>query len=120
MAPGFALRQGAPPMRAPLLILCAAFACGGTPDDASADDLGVQRHLFTLVNAPFPGAHPAALVHLGAGFRAGGPLNLVVHYHGWYNCIENDGEARGSACTAGGGPRIAHDLIGQLDRSGAN
>ena len=43
----------------------------------------------------------AALVHLGAGFRAGGPLNLVVHYHGWYNCIENDGEARGSACTPG-------------------
>ena len=58
--------------------------------------------LFTLANAPVPGNHPTALVHLAKGFRAGGPLNLVVHYHGWSNCIANDGEATASACRPGG------------------
>ena len=95
-------------------------ACGGVETDEEGQDLASARHLYTLANAPFPGSHPTALVHLARGFEAGGPLNLVVHYHGWSNCIENDGEARSAACTRGGPARIAHNLIGQLDASGAN
>jgi hypothetical protein len=108
-------------MRPPLLLLFCALACGGVaPEDGGGEDLTAPRHLYTLANAPFPGPHPAALVHLGKGFRAEGPLHLVVHYHGWYNCIQNDGEARGAACTRGGPARIPHNLIAQLDQSGAN
>jgi hypothetical protein len=109
-------------MRAFLLLLCAAaVGCGGPPEDGGdVQDVAVARHLYTLANAPFAGAHPAALVYLGKGFRASGPLNLVVHYHGWANCIENDGEARNSACSKGGAARVAHNLIGQLDQSEAN
>ena len=109
-------------MRAPLVLLLALAACGGPlSDDAGGEaDLRPQRHLFSLQNAPFGGAQPSVLVHLGKGFTADGPLNLVVHYHGWANCIENDGEATGAACTRGGPVRVAHDLIGQLDRSGVD
>ena len=119
----------------PLAALCAlcVAACGGPASDAEeaspGGDLGTAdtqalahppRHLYTLQHAPFPGSHPTALVHLGKGFRAAGPLNLVVHFHGWSNCIENDVEAASSACTPGGPARIAHNLIAQLDASGAN
>ena len=108
-------------MRTLLSALLLAAACGGPGiDEADGQDLAPARHLYTLVNTPFPGAHPTALVHLGKGFKADGRLNLVVHYHGWVNCIENDGEAHGSACVKGGPVRIAHNLIGQLDQSGAN
>ena len=108
-------------MRPLLLLACAAaIACGGVDPSPNEDDLAVPRHLFTLSNAPFPGPHPAALVHLGKGFDASGPLNLVVHYHGWANCIENDGEAKNTACTRGSPARVAHNLIAQLDQSGAN
>ncbi|MGZ6143852.1 MAG: hypothetical protein ACXWLM_10975 [Myxococcales bacterium] len=108
-------------MRPHLLLVCAALvACGGVDPSEETQDVAVPRHLFTLANAPFPGSHPTALVYFGKGFSPDGPLNLVVHYHGWANCIENDGEARGSACTRGGPVRIAHNLIGQLDKSGAN
>jgi hypothetical protein len=122
---------------AALSALCLA-ACGGpltdadeasaegvTGQDASQDASGQAishppRHLYTLQHAPFPGSHPTALVHLGKGFKAAGPLNLVVHFHGWSNCIANDVEASGSACTPGGPVRTAHNLIAQLDASGAN
>jgi hypothetical protein len=105
-----------------MLLLCsAAFACGGAGSEAGDEqDVTVPRHLFTLANAPVAGAHPAALVHLGKGFRADGPLNLVVHFHGWQNCIENVGEARSSPCTRGAPARTAQNLIGQLDQSGVN
>lgn len=107
-----------------LILLCCtatALACGGVAAEAEpGDDLAAPRHLYSLVNAPFPGPHPSALVYLGKGFRAAGPLNLVVHFHGWANCIENEGEARNAPCTRGGPVRIAHDLFRQLDQSGAN
>lgn len=114
------------------LALAALAGCGGDPTGAltDADDAAQDgdaqalthpaRHVYTLQHAPFPGGHPTALVHLGKGFNAGGPLNLVVHFHGWSNCIANDVEASGSACTPGAPARIAHNLIGQLDQSGAN
>lgn len=103
-----------------LLLALALAACGGVAPEGDAQDLAASRHLFTLQNAPFPGSHPAALVYLSASFNPDGPLNLVVHYHGWANCIENDGEARNSRCTSGGPVRVAHNLIAQLDKSGAN
>ncbi len=109
------------PVRAPLFILLsAALACGGVATDGEQQDLAVPRHLYALTHAPFPDPHPAALVYLTKGFRKGGPLNLVVHYHGWVNCIENVAEARNSRCTPGGPARIAHRLINQIDQSGGN
>ena len=116
---------------AALSALCLA-ACGGPLTDAedaaqdgdSAPDAQAlthaPRHLYTLQHAPFPGSHPTALVHLGKGFKAQGPLHLVVHFHGWANCIETDVEAADGPCTPGGPARVAHDLIGQLDASGAD
>jgi hypothetical protein len=97
--------------------------CGGTDatSDQAEDVLAhPPRHLYTLQNAPVPGPHPTALVHLGRGFRSDGPLNLVVHFHGWDNCIANDVESGTGRCTPGGPLRLAHNLIGQLDASGAN
>src|SRR4051794_23832853 len=104
-------------MRAPLMLLLALAACGGPLEEEAGGEAQLRpaRHLFSLQNAPFGGSRPTVLVHFGKGFTADGPLNLVVHYHGWANCIENDGEATGAACTSGGPARIAHDLIGQLD-----
>jgi hypothetical protein len=110
-------------MRAPLVLLCAAAlaACGGPADEAADQEaVTAARHLFTLTHAPVAGNHPTALVHLPKAFRADGPLNLVVHYHGWSNCIANDGEAAGAACTRGGSKRIAHNLIAQMEASGLN
>jgi hypothetical protein len=108
--------------RSLLFALAALAACGGAADSASdAEDLvHPARHLYTLAHAPVPGAHATALVHLAKGFRANTGLNLVVHFHGWNNCIENDVEAVSSPCTRGGPVRIAHNLIRQLDASGAN
>lgn len=113
----------------PLTLIAAALlalaACGGPQTDAEDLEAAPEalthppRHLYSLRNAPFAG-NPNALVHLGAGFRPAGPLNLVIHFHGWSNCIQNDVEARGAPCRPGGPVRVAHDLIGQLDRSGAN
>src|SRR3954469_14565441 len=108
------------PMRPPLILLALALACGG-PDlsDDSADQDVTARHFYSLQNAPFPGT-PNALVHLAKGFDPSGKLNLVVHYHGWANCIQNDGEKTGRACTSGGSVRVAHNLIAQADASGVN
>src|SRR3954447_13766676 len=107
-------------MRPPLMILALAVACGGaeTADDAADQDV-TARHLYKLENAPFPGS-PNALIHLAKGFDPAGKLNLVVHYHGWANCIQNDGEKTGRACTSGGPVRVAHNLIAQADASGVN
>ncbi len=84
-------------MRAILVLFCLAAACGGTETaDDDAQDVAAARHFYTLKNAPFSGS-PNALIHLAKGFRPDGPLNLVVHYHGWANCIQNIGEAKGRA-----------------------
>src|ERR1041384_8440678 len=115
-------RHVARAMRAPhLLLLAALFACGGAEQDPEeSQDVTSPRHLFALTNAPVPSSHPAALVYLPKGFNPDGPLNLVVHYHGWSNCISNDGESFNSRCSSGGGVRTAHKLIAQMDASGAN
>jgi hypothetical protein len=109
-------------MRPPLIltVLLGAVACGGpeAPGDGDAQDVAA-RHIYTLDNAPFPGS-PTALIHLAKGFRADGPLNLVVHYHGWANCIQNVGERTNRACSGGGPRRIAHNLISQIDASGVD
>jgi hypothetical protein len=106
----------------------------GVSDDAGVDDAGVadaglpdagvetagHRHLYTLSHAPIPGPYPTALVHLASGFRSDGPLHLVVHFHGWHNCLANDAESYDSPCTAGAPARYAHKLIEQLDATAAN
>ena len=108
-------------MRASLLLLAAAVACGGAEQDPEGSlDVTSSRNLFTLTNAPVASQHPAALVYLPKAFRPDGPLNLVVHYHGWSNCIENDGEATNARCSSGGPVRTAHHLIPQMEASGAN
>jgi len=108
-------------------LLCAALlsaACGGLEGEFEAEEAAAvahpPRHLYTLEHAPVPGPYPTALVHLARGFRASGPLNLVVHFHGWNNCIANDAEATSSRCRPNGPVRTAHNLIGQIDASGAN
>ena len=105
-------------MRPPIIALMLAAACGGAEATDVEQDV-VARHLYTLKNAPFPGS-PNALIHLTKNFDPSGPLNLVVHYHGWANCIQNDGETTGRACSAGGPVRVAHNLIAQADASGVN
>lgn len=108
-------------MRATLLLLAALAACGGAEHDSeAAQDLSTPRNLYSLDNAPAASSHPAALVHLPKAFDPSGPLNLVVYYHGWINCIANDAESVNSRCSAGGPVRIAHHLIAQMEASGAN
>ena len=108
-------------MRALLLLAAALVACGGAEQDPEASqDVTTPRSLFTLTNAPVPSSHPTALVYLPKGFDPDGPLNLVVHYHGWDNCISNDGESVNSRCSAGAAVRTSHHLIAQMDASGAN
>jgi hypothetical protein len=109
-------------MRAPLLLLLAALvACGGAEQDPEeSQDVTTPRNQFTLTNAPVPSAHPTALVYLPRGFDPDDHLNLVVHYHGWTNCIANDGEASNARCSKGGAVRTSHHLISQMDASGVN
>lgn len=124
-------RPAARPVLLPLVlsaVLCAAqTACGGPEtDDQDVGDGQAQelthppRHVYTLTNAPFADGHPTAVVHLGKGFVAQGPLNLVVYFHGWGNCVVNDVEAANSRCAPGRPARTAHNLIGSLDKSSAN
>ena len=79
-----------------------------------------KRNVFTLKNAPQGGPFPSALVHLPTGFRKSGKLNLVVYFHGNGNCISVTVEAKNAPCKKGGPARTAHDLIGQIDKSGVN
>jgi hypothetical protein len=104
------------------LAACVLAACGG-PDESSADEADATtppRNLYTLTNAPVAGAHPAALVYLPKAFDAHGPLNLVVHFHGWSNCITTDGEATARACAKGYAASTAHNYIAQMEATGAN
>ncbi len=79
-----------------------------------------KRHTFKLQNEPLaaPNPGPTALIHLGKGFKKDGPLNLVVHFHGIWNCISVDAEAKNASCS--GKPGTQHNMIGQVDASGVN
>ncbi|MBS2021466.1 MAG: hypothetical protein JST92_03595 [Deltaproteobacteria bacterium] len=122
------LRRALPVLVSVLMpaLALSTIACGGaeTDDqdyvDSAGDALHPARNLYTLQNAPFSDGKPTALVYLAKGFKSTGPLNLVVHFHGWANCIENDVESTNTACTAGQPARYAHNLIGSVDASGAN
>jgi hypothetical protein len=112
-------------MRAPRLLLAAVLifcACGGAEQDPEeSQDITTTRNVYKLVNAPVASTtHPTALVYLPKGFNPDGELNLVVHYHGWTNCIANDAESTNRACTPGAAARTSHHLIAQMDSSGAN
>lgn len=120
-------RPALPSLLLASLVCALPVACGGPEtDDQDLGEAQAQalahppRHVYTLQNAPFADGHPSVLVHLGKGFVPQGPLNLVVYFHGWSNCVVNDVEAAGSPCTPGRPARAAHNLIGSLDASGAN
>lgn len=64
------------------------------------------------------GEAPNAVVVIPRGYRGGGPLDVVVFLHGWYNCVTNAVGAVNSPCTDGGVARQAYDVAGQLEAAG--
>jgi len=61
-----------------------------------------------------------ALAYIPKGLRVGSSIDVVVHLHGFVNCIENVLGDADTACTAGGPVRSAHKLASQLEASGKN
>lgn len=103
-------------------LLCALLVLASTGSATAAP----KRTTFVLPHvalAPPKGVKPVpptVLVHFASGWKKSGPLNLVVHFHGINNCVAATVEKGPSAPCTGAGAGTPHDLIGQLDRSGAN
>ena len=93
-----------------LAFLCATAAVAAPP----------KRNTFKLTNEPaaIPNPGPTALVHVGKGFKKDGPLNLVVHFHGIWNCVSATAEDTITKCGAKNG--TPHKLISQFDASKIN
>ena len=103
------------------MMLLSSFAALAGPKPAAAP----KRTTFVLAHKPMAPPKqikptpPTVLVHFASGWKKGGPLNLVVHFHGIQNCVSATVE-KGSASCPGAGAGTAHGLIAQLDASGAN
>jgi hypothetical protein len=82
-----------------------------------------KRTTFVLQHQPmalkFKPPPPTVLVHFAKGWQQNGAQNLIFHFHGIMNCVAATVEKTGSVCP-GSGPGTPHNLIEQLDKSGAN
>lgn len=74
----------------------------------------------TLRNASSPDLPQSALVHAPPGFDPSKPFGVFVYFRGWNSCVPVLAGSSPAPCAPGGRTRTASDLIGQVDRSGAN
>lgn len=132
-----------------LALLLGIAACAGAPvadgDAATADDAGkgdaaavdlvaggdaalpplasaatIPLRLMHGANAAGPSDPMNAIAYLPIGLRVGAQLDVIVHLHGFINCVENVLGSADAACSASGPVRSAHHLATQLDASGRN
>ena len=94
-----------------LVSLCAAAALAAP----------IKRNTFKLSNEPLaaPNPGPTVLVHLGKGFKKDGPLNLIVHFHGIWNCVSVTAESKPGKCKPGTNSQ-GHNLIASVDSAKVN
>jgi hypothetical protein len=65
-----------------------------------------------------PYGHPNAWVYVPHRFDHGAPLELVVVFHGFLNCLASYTSVDGIPCTPGHPKRTGYDLARQIERSG--
>ncbi len=108
-------------------------ACGGDdhaakPDAAIAIDaatptcLPAATYPLQIAHGAFAaiGEHPNVIVQVPDGFEPTARIDVVVHIHGFSNCITNALGDTDTPCTDGGAARSAYQLATQLAVSGAN
>lgn len=111
----------------PVLSYMLASGCG-SPSEAETVDgapaaLAAGRTIpLWLEHGAFPStpSHPSAIVYVPVGFDPTPPLDLVIHIHGFYNCVRNAIASTATACAAGEPPRAAYALASQLEASSKN
>ena len=97
------------------LSLCDARAAPFTPLPRSQPiALNLSHRAFPLQ----PG--PAAAAWIPPLFDPSTQWTLIVHFHGFHNCVVNAVGNASMSCTAAQPPRVAYSLGQQLDASAAN
>ncbi len=99
-------------------------------DAAASPDAAIAAPRTSAATVPLHlqhGAAPAAaldpanaLAYLPLGLRVGATIDVIVHVHGFYNCVENVLADTDGVCSAGGAVRSAHHLASQLETSQRN
>lgn len=88
-----------------------------TPCPSPPPPRPASTFLLTLPTQGFPG-HPGALVYVPSTFNTSDPqLALVVHVHGWHNCVQNAvlPTAYGCNCSVDGAPCQAYGLVDSFE-----
>jgi hypothetical protein len=108
-----------------LMVACGCFSfCG-------ARTLPVHRHRpflprsqpipLSLTHRSFPPQPgPAAAAWIPQSFDTSAPWILIVHFHGFHNCVMNAVGNVSTSCTLKQPARVAYSLGQQLDASAAN
>lgn len=73
-----------------------------------------------LRNEAYSSLPHSALVYAPPGFDPSRPFAVFVYFRGWGSCVTVLAGAEPARCSPGGRTRTASDLMGQVDRSGAN
>lgn len=73
-----------------------------------------------LRNEAYSSLPHSALVYAPPGFDPSRPFAVFVYFRGWGSCVPVLAGADPGSCAPGGRTRTASDLMGQVDRSGAN
>jgi len=99
---------------------------GGTGDGGDMPDAMTCLDRATVPLAIEAGAfppspsYPNVIVYVPQGFEATAPIDLVVHVHGFDNCITNVLGDSNEPCSPGGAVRNAYHLASQLEASARN
>lgn len=98
---------------------------GSTVDVPAAPSpilLPASTHLLTLQHGAFPAqpGHPSAILYVPEHFDPTPPLDLVVYFHGWHNCVTTCAGDKDQPCTPGGPTRTASHLMSQVEAAHRN
>jgi hypothetical protein len=73
-----------------------------------------------LRNEAYSSLPHSALVYAPPGFDPSRPFAVFVYFRGWGSCVTVLAGAEPARCSPGGRSKTPSDLMGQVDRSGAN
>lgn len=73
-----------------------------------------------LRNEAYPSLPQSALVYAPPGFDPDRPFAVFVYFRGWGSCVTVLAGSEPARCSPGGRTKTPSDLMGQVDRSGAN
>ena len=79
-----------------------------------------KYYAFKLSHAPLATPHPgpSVVLYLPKSYKKTGKLNLIVHFHGLWNCVSATVEGKNGSC--GGRAAQGHNLIAQVEAARVN